>query len=73
MIKINDLQIYEGMLGSLGWVIFFYYFRKKVSWPHPIEGFIAWTLVWWLRKAGMWTYINYKKRNNLKEKVFIIG
>ena len=72
MININDSQLFEGLLGSIGWVLFFFYFRNRVELPLPIEGFLAWTFVWWLRKIGMNFYSDYKKRNKMKTKVFTI-
>ncbi len=70
MIRLTDKELVEGFLGSLGWVMFFFYLRNRVEWPTPIEGFLAWTLLWWLRKIGMHIYKGYKEENNIKDKFY---
>ena len=60
MFKITDNELWEGVLGSAGWVLFFLYFRNSVQWPSPVEGFLAWTFLWWGRKVGMRMYKDLK-------------
>lgn len=72
MIRLTDKELVEGFLGSLGWVMFFFYLRNRLEWPTPIEGFLAWTLLWWLRKIGMHAYVAAKENNNIKDRVFNI-
>ena len=72
MIRISDKELVEGFLGSIGWVGFFFYLRLKLKWPTPMEGFLAWSLVWLLRKIGMHAYLEIKKQNKIKERIFNI-
>ena len=72
MIKINDEQFIEGIIGAIGWILFWYYFKNIANYDVKIEGFIAWTFVWWLRKFGINAYLDYKKRNNLEKKIITI-
>jgi len=71
-LSLTDDQLVEGILGALGWVLFFYYFRNRASYSIRTEGFLAWTFVWWLRKFGMNMYAKHKKTNKIKSKVYRI-
>ena len=64
MITITNDQLLEGFLGALGWVLFWYYFKNRAQYSIVVEGFIAWTLVWWLRKIGINLYRNFKKNKD---------
>ena len=70
MFKITDNELCEGLLGSTGWIIFFYYLRSNMDWPTPIEGFVAWILLWFLRKIGMHLYKDLKKMKKLQDNTF---
>jgi hypothetical protein len=62
LLSITQEQLIEGILGAIGWVIFWFYFRNKIKYSVPVEGFLAWTFVWWFRKFGQNLHkIYYKK------------
>ena len=44
----------------------------RISDKELVEGFLAWSLVWLLRKIGMHAYLGIKKQNKIKERIFNI-
>jgi len=69
MITLTDKQIVEGLLGGSGWILFAYYYKKYASYNIVLEGFIAWILVWFLRKIGM-NYYNTLGNTPYSYKIF---
>jgi hypothetical protein len=65
MLRINDEQIVEGILGGLGFVVFFIYWRSIAKLSTELEGYLAWIFVWWVRKLGMNFYKKYKLNKQL--------
>lgn len=65
MLRINDEQLAEGILGGFGFVIFFIYWRSIANLSPEFEGYLAWIFVWWVRKFGMNFYQKYKKNKEL--------
>tara|TARA_B100000925_G_C22007636_1_gene474439 strand:+ start:1850 stop:2032 length:183 start_codon:yes stop_codon:yes gene_type:complete len=53
-------QLLEGVLGATAFVIFLIYLRQYVEWSVALEGFVAWTLFWWMRKIGINIYRKHK-------------
>lgn len=56
---ISKEQLVEGVLGASAFVIFIIYLRQYVEWNIAVEGFVAWTLFWWMRKIGVNIYRIY--------------
>jgi len=61
---ISREQFVEGFLGASAFVIFLIYLRKYVEWSIALEGFVAWTLFWWMRKVGVSMYRKIVKVEN---------
>jgi len=57
---ISEEQLVEGVLGATAFVLFIVYLRQYVEWNIALEGFVAWTLFWWMRKVGVNIYKKYK-------------
>ena len=66
MISLTDKQLIEGMLGGTGWILFAYYYKKYATYNIVLEGFIAWILLWFLRKIGM----NYYDKLNIESRTY---
>jgi len=63
MAIITEAQLLEGIIGGTGWILFVYYFKNYLDWSPQTEGFVAWVLVWYLRKIGMNLYSSFKNKN----------
>ena len=63
---INKEQLVEGVLGASAFVIFIVYLREYVQWNIALEGFVAWTLFWWMRKIGVNIYRIYTNTDKSK-------
>ena len=59
---ITEYEIVEGILGAIGFVFFSMFLREYVEMNIFLEGLIAWTCFWWLRKVGLNVYIKLKNK-----------
>ena len=62
---ITDTQLTEGILAPMIWVICWYYVKTYINYPRYIEGALAWSLLWLIRKLGITLYKSIKSSNNL--------
>ena len=60
MTFLTDIQIVEGIIGSLSWGIFWIYLRNYMKLNSYLEGAVAWILVWICRKIGVSIYLKFK-------------
>lgn len=65
---INDVEIFEGIVGGLAWTLFVLFFRQFFDWNPAYEGAIAWALTWYFRKIFVRIYKtllkDYKESKN---------
>lgn len=70
MLIITDVELFEGIIGGIGWLLAIYYL-KNGFYKHRLNGknvallgIVSWCFIWYFRKIGMNFYLEYKKNKN---------
>jgi len=70
MLIITDVELLEGIIGGIGWLLAIYYLRNGF-YKHRLNGknvallgIVSWCFIWYFRKIGMNFYLQYKKNKN---------
>ena len=57
-ILLNNVEIMEGVIGGIAWILFIFFMKQYFDLHPAIEGGLAWSFVWYSRKIWIRVYKN---------------